>query len=111
MPQDLVSALFRYLAAYEAKDLGAIESMLAPDVRLQDWNVSVVGKDAVLAETRKNFESAGSLSIQVVQAFSNPPSAAAHLRITVNHTIHLEVVDVVTFDGVGQVVGIRAFKG
>jgi hypothetical protein len=111
MTLDLVSALLRYLAAYEAKDLGTLEAMLAPEVRLQDWNILVTGKDAVLAETKKNFAGAASLSIKVVQIFSNPPSAAAHLRIAVNETVHLEVVDVVTFNAVGQVIAIRAFKG
>jgi len=85
--------------------------MLAPDVRLQDWNISVTGKEAVLTETKKNFETASSLSIEVVQTFSNGLSAAAQLNITVNETIQLQVVDVVTFNAKGQVVGIRAFKG
>lgn len=99
-----------YLAAYAAKDIGAIAAMLAPQVRLQDWQISVQGKDAVLAETRKNFAGADTIAIEILHVFTGVDSAAAELRIVVDGSIVLEVVDVLRFDPSGLITAIRAYR-
>lgn len=103
--------LLRYLKAYEAKDLRTIETLLADAVRLQDWNLTAVGKSAVLAETRKNFDDAKQLDIEIVRVYGAGRHAAAELRIVVNETIELNVVDVISLDEQGKVDTIRAYKG
>lgn len=104
-------SLLRYLKAYAAKDIDQIAAQLAPDVRLQDWNLAVQGATAVLDETRKNFQAASRLDIEVVQVLADARSAAAVLRISVGEASILDVVDVVTFDDQGRITAIRAFKG
>jgi hypothetical protein len=48
--------LFRtYLQYYANKNLEAISAMLAEEVHLRDWNLSVFGRLEVLRETAKNF--------------------------------------------------------
>ncbi|KPF67138.1 hypothetical protein IP84_13310 [beta proteobacterium AAP99] len=104
-----------YLAAYAAKDLDAIAGMLADDVVLQDWNLRVQGRAAVLAETQKNFDAARSLSIELLYVFvaadAHPSRAAAQLRIVVDERIELAVVDALHFDAQGLICAIRAYKG
>lgn len=100
-----------YLQHYEAKRLDAIGAMLAEGVTLRDWNLSVQGRAAVLAETRKNFENAQSLSIEVLRVYESPGSVAGELRIVVDGSIELFVVDVIDFDGDGRIRAIRAFLG
>ena len=103
--------LAAFLKAYEAKDINAIALMLADDVHLQDWNLTAQGKPAVLAETRKNFLDAQQLQIEVRQLYGAERCAAAQLRITVNRTVELEVVDTIVLNADGQVCAIRAYKG
>jgi len=55
-----IDVLAAFLQACEAKDIEAIAPMLADDVRLQDWNRTALGKQAVLAETSKKFKPAAS---------------------------------------------------
>jgi len=101
-----------YLRAYEAKNLPAIDAMLADDVELCDWNLSVRGQAAVLAETRKNFESAGRLEILIGTIHESDDGAvAAELRILIDGHIDLRVVDVIAFDDQGLIRRIRAYKG
>lgn len=107
---DFEARLRDYLEAYSAKDIDAIAAMLTVDVRLQDWNLSVQGKEAVLAETRKNFAAAQSIAIEVLHVFPGTGSAAAELRIVVDGSIVLEVVDVLRFDPSGLITAIRAYK-
>lgn len=103
--------LLSYLRAYEAKDVGAIRSMLAEDVRLQDWNLVAEGAVSVLAETQKNFEAAAQLRIEVLQCYEAGAMAAAELRITVNSSVVLEVVDAIHVGQDGRILSIRAYKG
>jgi len=71
-----IEVLAAFLRAYEAKDIGAIASMLSDDVRLQDWNLVAQGKEAVLAETSKNFLQADQLQIEVRQLYGGQDCAA-----------------------------------
>lgn len=105
------AALLRYLAAYERRDLAAIATLLAPDACLQDWNIAVQGREAVLAETQANFDAARSIAIRVVRQFAGEGQAAAQLHIVVDDHVTLDVVDVLSFDAAGRITAIRAFKG
>jgi len=100
-----------YLHRYESKDLDGIAAMLSPDVALRDWHLSVRGREAVIAETRKNFESASSLRIEVLSVLEGGRSVAGELRIFVNGDIELFVVDVLDFDDEGRITAIRAYLG
>ncbi|OWQ46168.1 hypothetical protein CDL60_16350 [Roseateles noduli] len=100
-----------YLRRYAAKDLDGIASMFSEEVTLRDWNLSVKGRNAAIAETRKNFESAASLQIEVLQVLETANSVAGELRILVDGHIELFVVDVLDFDAEGRITAIRAFLG
>lgn len=100
-----------YLQAYEAKDLARISRQFADEIRLADWNLAVQGKAAALAETRKNFESAQSLTIRILAVYEAEQRAAAELEILVDGTLELHVVDTLRFDAAGRISEIRAYKG
>lgn len=104
-------SLLRYLRAYEAKDILAIAQMLADVVTLQDWNLAVEGRGAVLEETEKNFAAVDTISIEVRRQFESGTYAAAELRITIDGTIVLDVVDSLRFSPDGKIEAIRAYKG
>jgi len=106
-----IKHLRQYLSAYARKDLQAIEAMLADDATLQDWNLKVEGKAEVLRETRKNFEAAQSIEIEIRREFGNGADVAAELRIVVDGTIQLEVVDIVRFNAEALVESIKSYKG
>lgn len=103
--------LVRYLGLYQAKDLEGLAAMVATEAELRDWNLSVKGKDAFLKETAKNFSEARSIKIDVLTLWENAESAAAELLITVDDTIRLAVVDVLTFNTEGLVISSRSYKG
>lgn len=93
------------------KNLEAVSAMLAEDVHLRDWNISVHGKAEALRETAKNFVEAESIEIQIFDVYENDISVAGELYIVVNGEIDLFVVDVVTFDAQGNITAIRSYKG
>lgn len=100
-----------YLQHYESKNLQQIIEMFAEDVTLRDWKISVKGRVAAVAETQANFEAAQSIQIQPLFLYEAPSSVVGELKITVNGSVELFVVDVVDFDSDGRIKAIRAFLG
>ena len=104
--------LFRaYLRHYADKNLEAIADLLAEEVHLRDWNISVFGKAEALRETAKNFAEAESIEIRILALYESADTVAGELPIVVNNSIDLYVVDVVTFNEQGKVTAIRSYKG
>lgn len=100
-----------YLSKYAEKDLEEIAGMFADDIILRDWKIRVVGKEKALEETRKNFEAAETIEIEVLATHGDHNTVAAELKITVDTTEELYVVDVITFNDEGKIKSIRAYLG
>ena len=100
-----------YLQHYADKNLQAIAAMLADEVTLRDWKISVRGKPAVLAETAKNFGAAQSVQIEALRLYEGADSVAGELRILVDGSIELFVVDVIRFGADGRILAVRAYLG
>lgn len=100
-----------YLRHYAHRDLERVSGMFSDDVTLRDWNISVVGKAAAVAETSRNFESCQSIEIQPLGIYEGDDAVAGELRIVVDGKIELFVVDVISFDRDGKIKSIRAYLG
>ncbi len=100
-----------YLRHYSHRDLDRVSAMFSDDVTLRDWNISVVGKAAAVAETSRNFESCQSIEIKALGIFEGGDTVAGELHIVVDGKIELYVVDVISFDADGKIESIRAYLG
>ena len=100
-----------YLEAYADKDLERVSTMFADGVALRDWKISVSGKRAAVAETEKNFNAAESVRIDILNTYESDDAVAGELRITVDESEVLYVVDVVSYDADGKISSIRAYLG
>lgn len=85
--------------------------MFSDNIILRDWKIRVAGKKKAIDETRKNFEAAGSIIIEVLSTFENKNTVAAELKITVDEAEELYVVDVIVFNSEGKIESIRAYLG
>ncbi len=100
-----------YLEAYSDKNLQKISDMFAADIALRDWKISVFGKDAAIAETAKNFRSAKTIEITILATYESDNAVAGELKIVVDSTEVLHVVDVVSFNADGKIDSIHAYLG
>jgi hypothetical protein len=105
------NSFLHFLNCYAKKDIHGISQMLAEDASLRDWNISVSGRPEVEAETRRNFQDAESIEIDVLHLYEGHDAIAGELKIVVNKTIELFVVDVIQFDSDSKVKAIRSYKG
>lgn len=106
-----VESFKKYLDCYSQKDLDSISTMLAENVTLRDWKISVSGKVAALDETRKNFQNARSIEIEILTSLESKNAVAGELKITVDESEILYVVDVITFNCDGYISSIKAYIG
>ncbi|WP_281542807.1 nuclear transport factor 2 family protein [Maribacter aestuarii] len=100
-----------YLQKYEEKDIKSIENLFSEDIVLRDWKILVYGKKNALRETRKNFAAAYSIAIDVLFTYENNNTLAAELKITINDSEELYVVDVISINSDGKISSIRAYLG
>ncbi|HHY56069.1 MAG TPA: nuclear transport factor 2 family protein [Chloroflexi bacterium] len=100
-----------YLRHYAAKNLDAIAAMFADDITLRDWNLAVTGKAAALRETAKNFASAQTIEIEPLHVYESDDGVAGELRIVIDDTLELFVVDALAFAADGRIQAIRAYLG
>lgn len=102
----------KYLAAYAEKNLQDIANLISADVALQDWNISGKGAEFFLAETRKNFDAAEDIVINIKAMHESDSAVAAQLQILLNRaSIEIDVVDVISINDDGLITSIRAYKG
>ena len=100
-----------YLKKYEEKDLEAISEMFSEDIFLRDWKIKVEGKEKAIEETRKNFQNAETIKIEVLSCLENKDTIAAELKIIINKHEELTVVDVINMNSEGKINSIKAFVG
>ena len=77
--------------------------MLAEEVHLRDWIISVFGKAEAIRETVKNFAEAESIEIHILALYESTDTVAGELHIGVDGKIDLYLVDAVTFNAQGKV--------
>jgi len=85
--------------------------MFSEDIHLCDWKTSVNGRDAAINETAKNLGSAGTIEIEPIGIYTEDDTVVAELKIVVDRSTELSVVDVVSFDSAGKIRAIRAYLG
>ncbi len=100
-----------YLKMYAKKDLNGIVELFSDDIILRDWKIRVVGKEKAMKETQKNFESVDVIEIETLAVYENENTVAAELKITIDNTEELFVVDVITFNSESKIESIRAYLG
>lgn len=99
------------LRHYADRNIDAISAMFADDITLRDWNISIAGKAAVVAETARNFAAAQSITIDIKDLYQSADAVAGELKIVLDGKTELFVVDVMGFNAEGLIRSIRAYLG
>ena len=100
-----------YLQKYASKDIEGVAVLFSDSIILRDWKIRVEGKQLALEETRKNFDAVSALDIVILETYENKNTVAAELKITIDNSEELFVVDVITFNDDGKITSIRAYLG
>lgn len=99
-----------YLKSFAEKDIGSLEVLFADTITLADWEGQLVGKENILNFNKKIFASINNIGVDVVKVAVGQNTVMAELRITLNNTQVVNVVDVIEFDDENKIQSIKAYK-
>lgn len=103
--------LISYFQNFSNKDIDSLAKMFADDIRLSDWEIMEFGKEDVIKANKKIFDSVESIVVKPVNFyFDEDNTFAVEILIVIGEKEILEVVDVISFNEVGLIDSIKAYK-
>lgn len=88
-----------------------LEELIADNITLKDWEIKATGKDEVLEANKKIFNSVKSINSKTVKNYFFDKTAICILKITINQSEIIDVVDIIEFDDEDKILNITAYKG
>lgn len=111
MPKASISQVaLLYLKSFAEKDIGSLEVLFSDTITLADWDGQLIGKENIINFNKKVFSSINKIGIDIVKVAVGQNTVMAELRITLNNTTTLNVVDVLEFDDENKIQSIKAYK-
>ena len=106
-----INLLFlKYIKAFSNQDLEILEQMFSKRIVLKDWERNIKGKNNVLEENKKIFNSVKSIKCKIIKKFIFNYTVICVLKITINNKDIINVVDVIEFNKKKEISSIIAFK-
>lgn len=100
-----------YFEAFSHKDIRAVSSMFERDVILTDWEITAFGKEEVVKANQRIFDGVDTIYVTPKNIYLDGQVIIAELKILVNGSDELKVVDIIHFNPRGEITRIEAFKG
>jgi ketosteroid isomerase-like protein len=108
--QILIEGLSRdYFTAFSNKDSQTLSKMFDSDIELMDWEVNCKGKESVMANNQELFDSVKEIKIAPELIAVYGLTAMAKISVEVDGA-KLKVVDIITFNNLGKIIKIEAYK-
>ena len=108
---DLKSRSLNYFYIFSTKNSTALSFMFTSVCFLHDWENDAAGKAEVMAVYNKIFNSVESITVTPKAMYQEGLTVIAELLITINGKEQILVTDVITYDEIGKIVSVRAYKG
>ena len=99
-----------YFQSFCKKDTVSLEVLFSDSIILTDWEVQVVGKQNVLDFNQRFFNSVDTIRIDVDKVAVGLDTVIAEIKIIINNSISVAVVDVIEFDQDNKIKQVRAYK-
>lgn len=99
-----------YFEKFSNKDIDKLFELFTDDVKLEDWNISVKGKEEVIKANKNIFNSVETIKVKPISLFEDGDTVCCEIIITVNDIEKIEVMDVITFDEQLKIKKIKAYK-
>lgn len=103
--------VLEYFNAFSNKDVTTLQSMFDTDVTLRDWEINESGVSSVIFANTKIFNSVDTIKVTPISLYQEHLTVIAELEILINSNETILVTDVITFNDLGLIISIRAYKG
>jgi len=108
--QPLIESLSKdYFNAFGNKDQITLLRMFDENVELIDWEVNLSGRSAVMQNNNDLFESVKEIKITPMLIAVYGLTSVSKILVEIDGQ-SLNVIDMITFDNLGKIVKIEAYK-
>ena len=111
MTENIKDTALSYFKTFSEKNIDGLREMFDDNVTLRDWDIDKQGIESVLEANLNIFQSVKTINAIPQNIISENNFVFAELKIVVNDSDELKVVDLIEFNKKGKIISIKAFKG
>ena len=111
MAENIKNIALLYFKTFSKKNLNGLKKMFDDDVTLRDWDIDEKGIKNVLKANLNIFQNVKKINVIPQNIIAENNFISAELKIIVNDSEELKVVDLIEFNKKGKIISIKAFKG
>jgi hypothetical protein len=100
-----------YFNAFSNKDIQVLQSMFDTNITLRDWEINESGVSSVIEANTKIFNNVDTIKVTPVSLYQEHTTVVAELEILINNVETILVTDIITFNDLGKILSIKAYKG
>ena len=100
----------KYFDLFSNKDLKNLGKLFSKNISLIDWDINVSGKKNVIEAISNIFSSVDSIIIEEKNIYKNDNIALCEIKIVINKTQILKVIDIIKFNNKNEIIEISAYK-
>ena len=111
MTENIKDIALSYFKTFSEKNIDGLSEMFDDNVSLRDWDIDKKGIESVLKANLNIFQNVKTINAIPQNIISENNFVFAELKIVVNDSDELKVVDLIEFNKKGKIISIKAFKG
>jgi len=105
--KDILKSYFKH---FSNKDIIALEQLFSESVKLNDWEISAIGKKEVVEANKKIFNSVDTINVELRELYIDEFTATCLIEILINKKEKLKVIDLIKFNKDNKITYISAYK-
>ena len=102
--------IHNYFRLFSNKDIEGLADLFAEDVVLKDWEFYGEGKEEVVSNNQRIFNSVDTVFVNpiLIELINN--TAYCEIEITINNKEKIKVLDIISLDQSGMINSISAYR-
>ena len=101
----------QYFMDFSNKDILSLEKAFAGNIVLRDWEIEANGIDSVIAANKNIFNNVKTITIEIQNLYQENNIVIGEIKIILNQSETLKVVDIFEFNEKDEIERISAYKG
>ena len=101
----------QYFMDFSNKDILSLEKAFADNIVLRDWEIEANGIDSVIAANKNIFNNVNTITVEIQNLYQENNIVIGEIKIILNQSETLNVVDIFEFNQKGDIERIFAYKG
>ena len=100
-----------YFRAFSNKNISLLKEFFSNDIVLRDWDIEAKGIDKVIEANKNIFNNVKSIFVDPINLYQEENIIIGELKILINESETLFVVDIIEFNKENKIERIFAYKG